>query len=316
MQKAIEGGTLDVDMPYHISAIDIGSNALRMIVGEVRDQHLRIVKKLRAPVRLGKDVFKDGRISNESLHAAEEAFRQFAHVNREFRVKACRAVATSAVREATNKDAFANTLRKEFRIPLEVIDGIEEARLIHTAVQREVDLSHKRLLLIDIGGGSVEITFSENGMMSATQSFPVGTVRMLQEASRRKLDERGLKVVMGEFIAPLSHYIESHAGHEPVELAVGTGGNIECLGRLKVQLLHKTPNTLVSLGELVEISDRLERLSVKDRIEKLELRPDRADVIVPAALLVKMVLRQAGVGKLLIPGVGLRDGLLWSLVER
>lgn len=302
--------------PRHISAIDIGSNAIRMIVGEVRDQRLRIVKKYRAPVRLGKDVFKSGTISEETLHQAEEAFGRFVEINRKYRIHHCRAVATSAVREAKNKDAFLNRMHRASKIGVEIIDGIEEARLIHTAVQREVDLSRKRILLIDVGGGSVEVTFSENGLMSATQSFPMGTVRMLQMLSERKLDEKGLKIVMGEFIQPLSHYIESHVGPSRVELAVGTGGNLECMGKMKIQLLHRTPNTLVSLSELVEISRRLEAMSVQDRVQKLDLRPDRADVIVPAVLLVKTILRQAGVDKILIPGVGLRDGLLWSVAER
>ncbi|MBX3034480.1 MAG: hypothetical protein KF865_11200 [Bdellovibrionaceae bacterium] len=299
----------------HISAIDIGSNAIRMIVGEIHDQRLHTVQKFRAPVRLGKDVFKHGRISEEVLHEAEETFRRFAEINRKYRVRGCRAVATSAVREAANRRQFTQRILKTSGIGIEVIDGIEEARLIHTAVQREVDLSRKRLLLIDVGGGSVEITFSENGMMSATQSFPMGTVRILQMLQKRKLPEKGLKVVMGEFIQPLSRYLESHVGHAPVELAVGTGGNLECMGRLKTEMLGRTPATLVSLQELTEISERLEALTVNERIDELNLRPDRADVIVPAVLLVKTVLRQAGVEKLLIPGVGLRDGLLWSVAD-
>lgn len=303
-------------MSHFISAIDIGSNAMRMIVGEVHDQQLFIVKKWRAPVRLGKDVFKSGVISPQTIEKATDSFKQFAKINKRYGVRECRVVATSAVREASNRDQFTSLVLKKSGFRIEVIDGIEEARLIHTAVQREVDLSKKRLLLIDVGGGSVEITFSENGMMSATQSFPMGTVRLLQNLAHRQLNEKSLKVILGEFIAPLSHYLESHVGHAPVELAVGTGGNLDCMGRLKVQLLHRSPPTLVSLTELVEIGDQLESYTIKERVEKLDLRPDRADVIVPAVLLVKTILRQAGVEKLLIPGVGLRDGLLWSLAER
>lgn len=302
-------------MQARLSAIDLGSNAIRLIIGEVRDRRLHTIKKFRAPVRLGKDVFRGGRISEQTVRDALEAFENFAAIHRRYNVAACRAVATSAVREAKNGAEFVSLVRAKTGIAIEIIDGIEEARLIHAAVQREVDLSRKRIMLMDIGGGSVEITFSENGLMSATQSFPMGTVRMLQMLADRRLGETGLRVIMGEFLAPLGHYIESHAGSQPVEWAVGTGGNLECMGRLKVQLLKRSPHTLVSLQELVEITARLERLSVRDRIEKLELRPDRADVIVPALMLVKTVLRQAGIKKILIPGVGLRDGILWSLAE-
>lgn len=315
LQKPKACVSLESSMQSRLSAIDIGSNAIRLIVGEIRDQRLHTVKKFRAPVRLGRDVFRTGKISDQTIHEALEAFSEFASINRRHGVTATRAVATSAVREATNGAEFVALVRKKTGIIIEIIDGIEEARLIHLAVQREVDLSKKRIMLIDIGGGSVEVTFSENGLMSATQSFPMGTVRILQKLSERKLNERDLKIIMGEFLQPLGHYIESHATSQPVEWAVGTGGNLECMGRLKVQLLKRSPPTLVSLAELVDITARLEKLSVKDRIEKLELRPDRADVIVPALVLVKTILRQSGIKKILIPGVGLRDGILWSLAE-
>lgn len=287
-----------------------------MIIGEIDDSRLRVVKKVRAPVRLGKDVFKNGSISEDTLAEAEEAFRVFRELNRKYKVKATRAVATSAVREAKNKNQFLTRMARTSPAAIEIIDGIEEARMIHAAVQREVDLSKKRILLIDVGGGSVELTFSENGMMSATQSFPMGTVRMLQELSRRKLDEGQLRVVLGEFVRPLSGYLESHVGHAPVELAVGTGGNLECMGRLKVQLLRKTPHTILSLQELARLCEIMEPWSMKQRMDRLNLRPDRADVIVPAMLLIKTILRQAGTERILIPGVGLRDGLLWSVAER
>lgn len=301
-------------MGEHISAIDIGSNAIRMIVGEIHQGQLQIVKKFRAPVRLGKDVFKSGEISPKSLDAALDAFEKFAAINRRYDIRKCRAVATSAVREARNKRDFVSKIHQKSKIGIEIIDGLEEARLIHSAVKKEVDLSQRRMLLIDVGGGSVEVTFSENGRLSATRSFPMGTVRLLQHLSERKLAEKDLKVIMGEFIQPLSDYLESHHLSSKLEKAVGTGGNLECMGRLKVQLLHRTPNTYVSLPELVEITRRLQALPVRERIEKLDLRPDRADVIVPAVVLVKTILRQAGVEKILIPCVGLRDGLLWSLL--
>lgn len=316
MQKPPAYDTFETSMQSPpLSAIDIGSNAIRMIIGEVRDQRLEILRKLRAPVRLGKDVFRQGKISAETMREAEQAFVRFRQLNEEMSISHCRAVATSAVREATNRDEFEKRIFKKSGIRIETIDGIEEARLVHFAVQREVDFSKKRIMLIDIGGGSVEITFSEKGLMSASQSFPMGTVRMLQMLEQRKLTEKDLKVIMGEFVTPLSGFLDSHTGQSPTEWAVGTGGNFECMGKLKVQLLGKSPATLVSLNELVEISHRLQKMSIKERIEKLKLRPDRADVILPAIMLVKTILRQAGLGKILIPGVGLRDGLLWSLAE-
>lgn len=299
-------------MPNIISAIDIGSNAIRMIVAEANLPHFRIIKKFRAPVRLGKDVFRQGQISPKTQNAALQAFLKFAEVNKKYGVENCRAVATSAVRESKNKDAFVKSILDLSKIKIEVIDGIEEARLIHLAVKKELDLEQKRIMLIDVGGGSVEITFSENGKMSATNSFPMGTVRILDNLAKRKMNESQLNVIMGEYLQALSKYIHAYTDSSSVDFAVGTGGNLECMGRLKVQILKKTPNTFVTAQELTQIIETLRRMSVRDRMTQLDLKPDRADVILPACLLIQTILRQAEVEKIMIPCVGLRDGLIWS----
>jgi exopolyphosphatase/guanosine-5'-triphosphate,3'-diphosphate pyrophosphatase len=299
-------------MGAKFSAIDIGSNAIRMIVGETQDSEIKILKKFRAPVRLGHDVFLNGQISQKTLNEAKEAFQKFSQTNRKYKVTRCRAVATSAVREAQNKEAFVKSIFASSKINIEVIDGVEEARLVHNAIRKEIDLDKKRILSIDVGGGSVEITFSENGMMSATESFPMGTVRILDQMAKRRLSEKQLNVIMGEFVNPLTNYLDSHIGNGPLHFAVGTGGNLECMAQLKGKILKKNPTTYVNIKELGEIAEKLKSLSYKDRMEKLELRPDRADVILPATLLVQTVLRQARVEKIIIPNVGLRDGLLWS----
>ncbi|MBC7370366.1 MAG: hypothetical protein H7326_02305 [Bdellovibrionaceae bacterium] len=299
-------------MGSKFSAIDIGSNAIRMIVGEIENSEMKLLKKFRAPIRLGKDVFLNGQISPKTLAEAKDTFREFANTNRKYKVTRCRAVATSAVREAQNKELFVKSIFDTSKIKIEVIDGVEEARLVHNAIRNEIDIEKKRILSIDIGGGSVEITFSENGMMSATESFPIGTVRILDQMSKRKLNENQLNVIMGEFVAPLTNYLDSHISSGPLHFAVGTGGNLECMAQLKARMLKKTPANYVTLKELNEIADRLKQMTHKDRMEKLSLRPDRVDVILPATLLVQTVLRQARVEKILIPNVGLRDGLLWS----
>ena len=299
-------------MGAKFSAIDIGSNAIRMIVGELQNSEMKIIKKLRAPVRLGKDVFMNGMISEKVLAEAEEAFEKFAKTNREYEVTRCRAVATSAVREARNKDIFVQSIFAVSKIQIEIIDGVEEARLVHNAIREEIDLENKRVLSIDVGGGSVEITFSENGMMSATESFPMGTVRILDQMNRRRLTESQINVIMGEFVTPLTNYLDSHIAVDPLHFAVGTGGNLECMAQLKALILKKNPTTYITLRELHEIAEKLKSLTYKDRMEKLKLRPDRADVILPATLLVVSVLRLAHVEKIVIPKVGLRDGLLWS----
>lgn len=302
-------------MPQIVSAIDIGSNAIRMIVAEISATQLRILKKYRAPVRLGKDTFLNGEISKQSIEDAKEAFAKFLQINRKYQVSNCRAVATSAVRESKNKEQFIDSIYDHSRIKIEVINGTEEAQLIHLAVKKELDLDQKKIMLIDVGGGSVEITFSEKSKILATKSFPMGTVRILDILGKRKMHENQLNVLMGEFIDVFSDHLEAQTKNSKIDFAIGTGGNLECMGRLKVQLLKKTPNTFVTLKELGEIIQKLKNYSVKERIEKLEMKPDRADVILPACLLIETIMRQAEVEKIMIPCVGLRDGILWSTVN-
>lgn len=304
-------------MAGYVSAIDIGSNAIRMMVAETLDHSpfIRIEKKFRAPVRLGHDVFTSGYISPATLELAKSTFVQFAETNRLYQVQQCKAIATSACREAKNKSEFVDQILHASGIKIEVIDGTEEGRLIHLAVCKEVDLQNKKTMLIDIGGGSVEVTFSAGSQMKATKSFPMGTVRILENLANRKMNESHLNIIMGEFLNELSDHIYANCDNDPVDFAIGTGGNLESLGKLKVQLLNRTPNSFVTLIELTEIIERLRALSIKDRIDKLKLRPDRADVIVPAALVVQTILRQAETEKLVIPGVGLRDGIIWSMIE-
>lgn len=306
-------------MSQKYSAIDIGSNALRIIVAEwspEKNAHqLEILKKWRAPVRLGQDVFQSENISEETLDKAIKAFHKFKKINEKYNVQHCRAIATSALREAKNKAHFIDTIFKTTGFKIDLIDGLEEGRLIHAAVNREVLMERKSTLLIDIGGGSVEVTFSENGKIDTTQSFPMGTVRTLDLLKRKNLSEEQIEKIIEEYTPTLQNYIESSGFLGHLDFAIGTGGNIECLGELKIQLLKKIPNTYLTLKELEEIIIQLRKFSIKDRVKKLGLREDRADVIIPAALVVYEIMKLSSCFKLLIPRVGLRDGILWSTIE-
>lgn len=299
------------------SAIDVGSNAIRYIIAEMQpNSPIKVLKKIRVPIRLGKDVFLTGTISSESLEAAEGAFSRFKDLNHKFKVHQCRAVATSASREAQNGKEFVERIRKQTGINIEVIDGTLEGQLVHKAITHELDLNGKNCMGIDVGGGSVEVTFSQGESITSTQSFPLGTVRLLDQMQKNKIGEDGLPLLIGGLIKPLVDHVHSFSDKHKIHSAIGTGGNLESLGRLKIQLLKKTPNTFLTLSELHDILDRLLALNVKQRIEKLDMRPDRADVIVPAAQVVATIMRQAEVEKILIPGVGLRDGLLWDMFSK
>lgn len=316
VKKMAKRNNLSATKGHCVAAIDIGSNAIRMVVAEHSHQGLQLLKKFRFPIRLGADVFATGKISAKNLKLSARTFKKFKELTEDYNVKAIRAVGTSALRESKNSKAFIELVRRKSDIKIELIDGVEEARIIHQAVRREIDLETHRSLLIDIGGGSVELTFSDHGMMTSTNSFPFGTVRTLEMMKQRKLDESQLQLVIGDFLEPLTHFIQSQGPGQTLDFAVGTGGNLETLGKLKPLLLKAGSRTFLTLRELTEIIQKLQKMTIKERIEKLDMRPDRADVIVPASLIVQTVMRQAGIEKLLVPHVGLKDGLVWSIANQ
>jgi exopolyphosphatase/guanosine-5'-triphosphate,3'-diphosphate pyrophosphatase len=297
-----------------LAAIDIGSNAIRLMLAEYSPLGLKPMNKYRVPIRLGGDVFEKGKISSKNLRASARAFRKFRQLMVKAKITRWRAVGTAALREAKNGKAFVELMRRKSGIEIEIIDGVEEAKLIHLGVKKEIHLDTHHCLLIDIGGGSIELTFSDMGMLSATQSFPFGTVRTIDRMKKKRLNENQLRVVIGDYLQPMSHYISSHNPGRKLDFAVGTGGNLEAIGRLKTEMLKKSSRTSITAEELAQMIEKLSRMTIKERIEKLQMRPDRADVILPAALIVQSAMRLAGIERLLIPYVGLKDGILWSIV--
>lgn len=297
-----------------ISAIDLGSNAIRMIVAEWQGDRFEVLKKYRVPLRLGTDVFHGGKISEPTLKLAEKCFKDFAAINKKMKVVKCRAVATSATREATNKQEFLSRIKSNTNINLEVIDGILEAKLIFEAVKERVDIRRKQVLLVDVGGGSIEITYCQNGQIKHTQSFPLGTVRLLEHLQKRLMSESNIRIVLGDLLKPVVEFFDQKLNGLSIDFAVGTGGNLECMAKLKTQLLMEIANESLLTSELAKILNKLLSIPIRNRITQLGLREDRADVIVPATAVVESILRQAGVDKMLVPGVGLRDGLLYSMI--
>ena len=300
-----------------IAAIDIGSNAIRMVIGALDDHgDIRILKKIREPVRLGKDVFSSGIISVKTREKAFIAFLKFQSLLKVHNVRHLKAVATSALREARDRDAFVAEVKKISGIEIDVIDGIEEGRLIFSAVAHRLDLHDRVALLIDIGGGSVELTIADHGERIATQTFKLGTVRLLQMLEDKGLKEKHLNELIAEHLTEARTFLDQTLKGRQIDFAIGTGGNFECLGKLRVALLHKNSIFSMSRDELLQLVQHLQSMSVKERIQFLRLRPDRADVVVPAALVSHAVMEIASANLLMIPYVGLREGILSDVGAR
>lgn len=301
------------NMKNRFAAIDIGSNAIRYILAEEQNGKLIAIKKIRVPIRLGKDVFLNGLISKVNIRQSIQVFKEFSALNSEFGVQKYRALATSAVREAKNKDFFIKEIQNKSKMQIDVIDGIEEARLVYEAVNAELDLTRRKAILIDVGGGSVEITISRLGKVIASTSLPMGTVRILDQIKKKNLKEAQIHFITSEFVKPISDFFDKHNDHDMNHLGIGTGGNLECMADLKKVLIKKSPSNLITFSELDKVSEILLKMTYQQRIQKLKLRTDRADVIIPAIEIVKLILRQGLAGRLFIPKVGLRDGILQSI---
>lgn len=299
-----------------LAAIDVGSNAIRLIIGNVNgDRKVSIVESLRDPVRLGQEVFVDGSISEETIERATEAFGRFRDTIQAHGVKWTRAVATSATREALNREIFVDRVAQKTGIEITVISPEEEARLIHLAVTEKISLKNKLALLVDIGGGSAEITLVSNGNIIATESFKMGAVRLLQVLGEKKHGERQFNQLVREYVDATQKRIKKEIGNEKIDLFIGTGGNIEALGDLRKELFDKDRDSVLPVDELDAIVKKLQSLTFEERIQQLRLRPDRADVIVPASIVLQKVAKEAGVDEVLIPKVGLKDGLLIDMVQ-
>lgn len=292
--------------PLRVAAVDAGSNAIRFVVGEVVAQGCQVVAKRRVPVRLGHRVFTHGALDEETMNRAVAAFRRFRTELDKLKVSSLRAVATAAVREASNRDRFLNRIRAESGIDLEPIDGEEEARLVHLAVGHRVDLSRRRWILVDLGGGSIEVSLVDDTGILWSHSYKVGTVRLLETLAAAK----GCHDTVRQWVARgLRHLtIPPPDGHRGPAAFAATGGNAEALARLA--LGNTSPVPRVPVPRLDQVIRALAAMTVAQRIERLRLRPDRADVILPAALVYRHFAELAHSDHMVVPGVGVREGVL------
>lgn len=287
-----------------LAAIDIGSNAVRLQITNTIEWEDKITFKkleyIRFPLRLGQDVFNTGRISdfNEdrfmSLMNAYKLMIDLYHVDHFY------GCATSAMRESVNGQQILNQVKEKWDLDIELIDGKEEARLINEAVK--LNMETKDYLHVDVGGGSTELNFYSKGKQITSGSFLIGSVR--------RLHNRESPEVWDEMKAWISSEIKT----ENRLYAVGTGGNLNKLFELSET--NPKESRSVSIQILQKTVDRLKELTLDERMLKLQLNSDRADVILPASEIYLGVMEMAGVKKILVPDVGLKDGINLMLYER
>ncbi len=300
------------DQQQKIAAIDIGSNAMRLIVASADQGKMQTILTERESVRLGAEVFKDGFLTEETLSRSVEALLRFKSIIEENQVSLCRAIGTSALREAKNSAEFAARIQKETGITVDIIDGDEEARLVYLAVSETIGFSADLDLLIDLGGGSAEVTLCRAGDIIFSESLQMGTVRLINLFKSDLANPRKFAKLVKSYSKALRGRVEEYVGDEDVARCVGTGGNLETFLALRDKLFGEKGSYILR-EELEEILERLLDLSVEERIKQLELRADRADVIVPAAIVILQVMRAASANRIEVPRVGVREGVVYQL---
>ncbi|MEO6455103.1 MAG: exopolyphosphatase [Ginsengibacter sp.] len=287
-----------------LAAIDIGSNAARLLISEVTEDGNGIasfIKEnlIRVPLRLGFDVFEKGEISWHRREMIMQTMKAYKHLLNAYDVPHLKACATSAMRDAKNAREIIEQVKQETGIEIEVISGSAEASFIYeNHIAENLDKEHS-YLYIDVGGGSTELTFFSNNRMVFKDSFNIGTIRLLKDmVSESAWDEMKNAIK------------EKTKGHKAVT-AIGSGGNINKI----FSLSKRKEGRPLTLDLLKDYHKELSNVDLKQRISIYKLREDRADVIVPALLIYINVMRWAGADEIYVPKIGLADGLIQHLWE-
>jgi exopolyphosphatase / guanosine-5'-triphosphate,3'-diphosphate pyrophosphatase len=312
--SAADTGERDEAFPLPVGAIDIGSNAIRFAAAEFSSPTAyRVLREQRLPVRLGHDVFVSGRLTDEAMEAGVAGLSTFREHLDELGIGRYRAVATSAVREAANGEEFVRRAREAADIEVEVITGAEEARLVHVAVASRIPLVGGRWVLVDLGGGSVEVSLVDEAGIHLSESHTMGSVRLLEELSVAGAEPGRFRQLLEEYAATL-RFPYVLGGQRPRGL-IATGGNAEALAKLGGAGRDGDRVLTLPLATLRTLIDTLARMSYRQRVEELGLREDRADVVLPAAMVYERIGVLSQMEEILVPQVGVRDGLLIDLVD-
>jgi exopolyphosphatase/guanosine-5'-triphosphate,3'-diphosphate pyrophosphatase len=287
-----------------LAAIDIGSNAARLLINEVitlenGEKDFQKLNLVRVPLRLGFDVFEKGAITKERMKMTVETMKAFGHLLKVYEVKHLTAAATSAMRDASNSQELIRRIKLETGIDIRIISGEEEAFVLYEShIAESLDKDHA-YMYIDVGGGSTEVTIFTKGGVNFKESFNVGTIRLLKGKVKEEYWDY-VKDTIREKTKKLNGII-----------AIGSGGNINKIFSLSKRKEGKP----LPLELLRDYFKEFNSLSLKERMHVYQFREDRADVIVPALQIYISIMRWADSEEIYVPKIGLADGLIHHLYE-
>lgn len=284
------------------AAIDIGSNAIRLLIATVlekegRETQFKKTSLVRVPIRLGADVFLKENISEKNYERMVEAMTAFSLLMKNHDVVRYRACATSAMREAKNGAEIAEKIRKKTGIHINIIDGKDEAAIIASTDLHELIDNDKVFLYVDVGGGSTEFTVFANGKTVVSRSFKLGTVRVLNDMVRESIWEE------------VKDWIKKHTKRYEKVNCIGSGGNINSIYKSSGKKIGKP----LSYFYLIDYYEKIKNYTYHERIFELQMNPDRADVIIPATRIYLSAMKWSKSKNIYVPKIGLADGIVKSL---
>ncbi|MBP9213941.1 MAG: exopolyphosphatase [Chitinophagaceae bacterium] len=284
-----------------LAAIDIGSNAARLLITEVildnGKPQFNKLNLIRVPLRLGFDVFENGFITNQKRDMFLQTMKAFGHLINAYQVQHVTACATSAMRDASNSNDIIRKVKLEAGIEIKVISGDQEAAYIYeNHIAENLDKAHS-YLYIDVGGGSTELTFFSEGKLKYKESFNIGTIRLLKSQ------------VKDSNWNQMKEHLKYNTKSSLPMIAIGSGGNINKV----FSLSKKKEGKPLSLELLKDYYKELSSVTLEERIKLYKLREDRADVIVPALQIYTNVMRWSDISEIHVPKIGLADGLIQNL---
>ncbi len=287
-----------------LAAIDIGSNAARLLIAEVNNTkegkpQFDKLNLIRVPLRLGFDVFDNGEISKPKRGMILQTMKAYGHLMKAYEVQFIKACATSAMRDAANSEDIIRKVKFETGIEIKIISGDEEASIIYeNHIAENLDIEHS-YLYIDVGGGSTELTFFSEGKLKYKESFNIGTIRLLKgQVEEKAWDE-------------MKEHLKRNTKSSLPMIAIGSGGNINKV----FSMSKKKEGKPLAIDLLKDYYKELSAVSLEERIRVYKLREDRADVIVPALQIYINVMRWTDIPEIYVPKIGLADGLIQSLYE-
>jgi exopolyphosphatase/guanosine-5'-triphosphate,3'-diphosphate pyrophosphatase len=305
-----------------LAAIDIGTNSIKLLVANVEeDGALEVVLREKAMVRLGSETLRTGRMTAEAIEAGASTVEHLAKLASGSGAEVVRAVATCAVREASNSDEFVAAVRKRTGVRVEVISGEEEARLINLAVRSEFPATTDPLFMVDIGGGSTEFVVSNGSRVLLAESLPLGVVRLADRYGKNDpLSEADVKAMKKSIQAVAKRAVQA-VRKKGFKTCVGSSGTVQSLSLVhEAAILGREPNPTghrtLTRGALKKVNRLLRRTTEKEKLRIPGLDPRRRDIAVPGGLLLAWILKRTGADAIVVGERGLREGLLLDYVAR